>query len=149
MLPLLTQRAMAMWRDPTQKSLRVSRFALMMAQRSMAGGGSMSFRAHCGEIGHHQAEPLGRCHSSWYTGLRPSSPQKSPWPPNVSRHKTKPCKTSSSMKISTSLMTEDGNLLSKMHGTVRHSNATKSGSCVAESSSGRSGCPAGAHSRGC
>jgi hypothetical protein len=149
MLLLLTQRAMAMWRDPTQKSLRVSRFALMIAQRSMAGGGSMSFRAHYLETGHHPAWPLGRCHSSWYTGLRPSSPQKSPWPPYVSRHKTNPCKTSSGVKISTSSKREDGNLLSKMHGTVRHSNATKSDSCVAESSSGRSGCPVGAHSRGC
>jgi hypothetical protein len=31
MPPLLTQRAMAKWREPTQKYLRVSRLAPMMA----------------------------------------------------------------------------------------------------------------------
>jgi transposase InsO family protein len=78
--------------------------------------------------------PLGRHLYSWYTRLRPSSPRKSPWAPYVFRHTMKPHRTSSSVKILTSSMREDVNLLSKMHGTTKHSIATKSGSCVAESS---------------
>jgi hypothetical protein len=94
----------------------------------------MSFRAHCGETGHHPVGPLGKRVSSWYTGLRPSSLQKSPWAPYVSRHTTKPRWTSSGVKISTSSMREDANLLSNMHGTTKHSNATKRGLCVVERS---------------
>jgi hypothetical protein len=100
----------------------------------MTKGGFMSFRAHCGETEHHPAGPLGRRLSSWYSGLRPSSTQKSSWAPYVSRHMTKLCRTSSGVKISTASMKEDGNMLSKMHDTARHSNATKSGSCIGESS---------------
>jgi hypothetical protein len=71
----------------------------------------MSFRAHCGETGHHSAEPLGRRLSSWYTGMRSSSPQKSLWASYVSRYTMKPHKTNSDVKILTSLMREDDNLL--------------------------------------
>jgi hypothetical protein len=100
----------------------------------------MSFRAHYGEIEHHPAEPLGRHLSIWSTGLMPFSPRKSPWAPYVSRHTMKPRRTSSDMRISTSPMKEDVNLLLKMHGTASHSNATKSGSCVVESSRGTIWC---------
>jgi hypothetical protein len=71
----------------------------------------MSFRAHCGETGHHPTGPLGRHLSSWYMGLRLSYRRKSPWAPYVSRHMTKKHRTSSGVKISTSSMREDDNLL--------------------------------------
>jgi hypothetical protein len=66
--------------------------------------------------------------------LQSSSPRKSLWAPYVSRHMTKPPKTSSGTRKSTSSMKEDGNRLLKMHGTTRHSNTTKSSSRAAESS---------------
>jgi hypothetical protein len=100
----------------------------------MLRSGSMSFRARYGETGHHLAGPLGRRLSLWSMGLRLFSPQNSPWAPYVSRHTTKPCRTSSDARISTSSMKEDDNLLLKMHGITKHSNATKSSSCTAESS---------------
>jgi hypothetical protein len=46
---------------------------------------------------------------------------------------TKSCKTNFDVKILTSSMRDDGNLLSKMYGTAKHSNTTKSGLCVAKS----------------
>jgi hypothetical protein len=45
----------------------------------------------------------------------------------------KPCRTSSGVRISTWLTSEDGNLLLKMHATGRRSDATTSGSREAES----------------
>jgi hypothetical protein len=100
----------------------------------MARGGSISFCARYGEIGHHPTKPLGRCISLWCTGLRSASPRKSPLAPYVSRNSTKPHMTSSGAKISTSSMKEDDNMLLKMHGIARYSNVTKSSSCIAESS---------------
>jgi hypothetical protein len=134
MPPLLTLRAMTKWRETTQKSLRVSRLAPKMDWKSMERSGSMSFHARYGETGHHPAVPLGRRLSLRSTGLRLSSPRKSTWAPYMSRHTTKPRRTSSDVRISASSMKEDDNLLLKIHGTTRHSNATKSGSCAVESS---------------
>jgi hypothetical protein len=70
--------------------------------------------------------------SFWCTGLRPSSPRKSPWAPSMSKHMTKPHRTSSDVKMLTLLMKEDGNLLLKMYSTANHSGAISSGSCVVE-----------------
>jgi transposase InsO family protein len=95
--------------------------------------GSMSFRVHYGVTGHHLVGQSKKCLSFCYTGLRPSSPRKSPWAPSVSRYMTKPCRTSSSAKMLTLSTKEDGNLLLKMHGTDKHSGAINSNSCVAES----------------
>jgi hypothetical protein len=73
-----------------------------------------------------------RTSPSWATGETPLFmvygaevvlPQKLPWTLYVSRHTTKPHRTSTSMKISTSSMSEDGNMLLRMHGTTRHSSA--------------------------
>jgi hypothetical protein len=61
-------------------------------------------------------------------------PRKSSCAPYMSRDTMKPRRTSSGVKISISSIREDGNLLSKMYGTAKHSNATKRSSCVAESS---------------
>jgi transposase InsO family protein len=44
-------------------------------------------------------------------GAEAASPRKSPWAPYVSMHTTKPHRTSSGVKISTSSMREDDNLL--------------------------------------
>jgi transposase InsO family protein len=63
------------------------------------------------ETEHHPVRPLGRRLSSWYMGLRLSSPRKSPWAPYVSRHTMKLRRTSSDMKILISSMREDDNLL--------------------------------------
>jgi hypothetical protein len=63
------------------------------------------------ETEHHPVRPLGRRLSSWYMGLRLSSPRKSPWAPYVSRHTMKLRRTSSDMKILILSMREDDNLL--------------------------------------
>jgi hypothetical protein len=52
----------------------------------------------------------------------------------VSRHMTKPHRTSSCVMTSTSLTSEDGKQLSKMRGAVRSSSAITSYSCLADSS---------------
>jgi hypothetical protein len=100
----------------------------------MAKNGSLSFRAHYGVTELHPIGPPEKRFSFWCTELRPSYPSKSPWALSVSRHTTKPRRTSSDTKMSALLAQEDGNLLLKMHGTARHSSAIRSGSCVAESS---------------
>jgi hypothetical protein len=61
-------------------------------------------------------------------------PRKSLWAPSVSRFTMKPCRTSSDAKMSTLSTKEDDNLLLKMHGITRRSDAISSGSCTAESS---------------
>jgi hypothetical protein len=96
--------------------------------------GLMSFCAHYRVTGLHPVGPLEKHLSSWCTGLRLSSPRKSPRAPSMSIHTTKPRKTSSGAKMLTLLTKEDGNLLLKMHGTTKHSGAISSGSCIAGSS---------------
>jgi hypothetical protein len=61
----------------------------------MTRTGSMSLHTRYGEIRHHPVGPLGRPLSLWSMGLRLSSPWKSPWAPYMSRHMTKPRRTSS------------------------------------------------------
>jgi hypothetical protein len=79
----------------------------------------MSFHACCGPTRHHPVEPPGRRLSSWSIGLRSSYPWTSPWAPPVSRHMTKPRRTSSGVMTLTTSMSEDGKQLSKTHGTIR------------------------------
>jgi hypothetical protein len=107
---LLTQKTMDKSKEPTQKSLRVSRPSPLMAWKNMARSGLMSFRAHYGVTGHHLVGKPERLLSYWCTGPRSSSPRRSPWAPSVSRHMMKSHRTSSGVKISTSSMSEDGNL---------------------------------------
>jgi hypothetical protein len=76
-------------------------------------------------------------------GLRPSSPRRSPWALSMSRCTMKPRRTSFGVKISTWLMSEDGNLLLKMHGTGRHFSATTNSLCAAESSNWKIWCSDG------
>jgi hypothetical protein len=87
----------------------------------------------CGPTKHHQVEPQGRRLSSWCMGLRLSSRRKSPCP-HVSRHMTKPHRTSSTVMTSISSMSKDGKQLSKTHGIVRRSGAITNGSRVTGSS---------------
>jgi transposase InsO family protein len=89
------------------------------------------FRAHCGSTGHLQARPRGRRLSFWCMGLKLLSPRN--------HHGLPPCsgirrKTSSSVMMLTLSTSENGKKLSRMHGTIRHSNATTSGLCIVGSS---------------
>jgi hypothetical protein len=61
-------------------------------------------------------------------------PRRPPWSPSVSRHTTKPRRTSSGVMISTSSMSEDGKQLFEMHSTIRRSGAITIGSCIVGSS---------------
>jgi hypothetical protein len=101
---------------------------------SMVQIGSTSSRPCYGGTGPHPAEPPGRLHSSWSTGLKPAFPRKSLWAPHRSSCLMSLCRNSYIVRMWTSSTSADGKRRSEMHGTTRCSGATTNGSCIVGSS---------------
>ena len=85
----------------------------------MVQNGLMSFRAYYGATGPHPAEPPGRPHSSWSTGLKHDFPRKFTWAHHGSRLLTNPCRNNCGVTMWTSLTNEGGEQQSEMHATTR------------------------------
>src|SRR6185312_1617544 len=100
----------------------------------MVPNGLTSFRVCYGATGPHPAEPPGRLHSSWSTGLMHTFPQKFTWAHHGSRLLTNPCRSSCGVTTWTSLTNEDGGQQSETHATTRRSGAITNGSCTVGSS---------------
>ena len=100
----------------------------------MVPNGLMSFHAYYGAIGPHPAEPPGRLHSSWSTGLKHAFPQKFTWAHLGSRLFTNPCRSSSGVTMSTSSTSDGGEQQFEMHATTRRSGTIINGSCTVGSS---------------
>ena len=79
----------------------------------------MNFRACYGGTGPHPAEPPGRLHSSWSTGLKHAFHQKFTWAHHGSRLLTNPCRNNCGVTMWTSLTNEGGEQQSEMHATTR------------------------------
>ena len=79
----------------------------------------MSFRVYYGATGPHPAEPPGRPHSSWSTGLKHAFPRKFTWAHHGSRLLTNPCRNNCGVTMWTSLTNEGGEQQSEMHATTR------------------------------
>ena len=94
----------------------------------------MSFRASYGATGPHPAEPPGRPHSFWSTGLKHAFPQKFTWAHHGSRLLTNSCRNNCGVTMWTSLMNEGGEQQSEMHATTRCSSAIINCSCTVGSS---------------
>src|SRR6185369_6131445 len=100
----------------------------------MVQNGLMSFRACYGATGPHPAEPPGRPHSSWSTGLKHAFPQKFNWAHHGSRLLTNPYMNNCGVTMWTSLTNEGGEQQSEMHATTRRSGVIINGSCTVGSS---------------
>src|SRR6185437_2350204 len=100
----------------------------------MVQNGLMRFCAYYGATGPHPAEPPGRPHSSWSTGLKHAFPRKFTWAHHGSMLLTNPCRNNCGVTMWTSLTNEGREQQSEMHATTRRPGAIINGSCTVGSS---------------
>jgi hypothetical protein len=85
----------------------------------MAQIGSVSSHPYCGGTGQRPAEPPGRPHSSWCTGLKLAFLRKSLWAPRESNLLMSLRRNNCDVKMWNSSTSTGGKLQSKMHDTTR------------------------------